>query len=375
MKIENFIYFDTYATLPCSKANNKFVLQYMNCFNPSNIYACKEKKLVENFINKIMKIFKCKEKNIILTSGGSESNSTIIYNKGIFNTKGKNIVICNLDHPSILNKALELSNYGIKFRIYKANNGLYEINNLMSLIDKSTCLVVLTYAFSEVGNNNNTELIAKQIKEKYPGIHIHLDYVQGFYKHEEFIDLSIFDSIAISFHKIGAMKGSGLLLIKDDRIVPLISGKQNHNLRGGTIAIELLASDYYAMLENEEMDNYIKNFGNLFPYLFNQIKQFGEDYLIYTSETTPVGNCLVVGFKNAKNKDIQSELLKYKIIIGTGSACSTKSLERNVHLFESFGENSKNYSPIRISWSKKTTKNDMDILLSELFSIIKKLRK
>lgn len=369
MKIDNYLYFDCYATIPCSKYNMQFVLNYMNCFNPSNNYAIKEKKLYKSLIEILKNLFNCNENQIIITSGGSEGNSTILFNKAIFNKNNKNIVISNLDHPSILNKAIELSKYNIKFKIYKAKNGIYNIHELLELINNDTSLLILTTVFSEIGNLNNIEDIAKKVKLKYPNIHIHLDNVQGFLKTKNY-DLQYIDSISISFHKIGAMKGCGALILKNNKIVPLISGKQNNELRGGTIPIENIASAFYAIQEN---NNYEKK-PDYFNYLLNNIKLYENDFLLYTNPSYALGNCLVIGFKNIKNKNIQDELCKLNIIVGTGTACSNNNINKNIHLFESFGEESKLYYPIRISWNKNTTKNDFDILLNELIAILKKMK-
>jgi len=363
MFVKGKTYLDCYATIPQSPANTGFSLKYMCNFNPHAPYSTNEHDIVNKLRALLVKLFKTQDANIIINSGGSEGNSTII---NYLKTKGKNIICSSLDHPSVINKIREIKSEGYDTKIINVKNGVLEWNDIKKLLDFKTNCIILTHVFSELGNKNDIGRLAGLIKQYFPHCHVHVDYVQGFLK-DKMPDFSNVDSASVSFHKVGALKGAGCLWVKDPyKLKPLISGSQNNSLRGGTIPVCNVASAYYALNEIQRL-NMMPDY-DLFSYLYNYLKKyFGDKVLIFTNPKKALGNCISFSLYNLCNKMIQLSLADKNIYIGTGSACSSKSLHNP--LIESFNVPNGFHMPMRISWSKHTKRSHIEKFLNELMPL------
>lgn len=380
MKLDNFVYLDSYATIPCSMDNIAFTTKYIRSLNPSAPYSIGHKVksyLVEESLKrKLAEVLHVNKSNILLNSGGSEGNSNIIISRGIF---GNGPVICStLDHSSILNGVYELYTRGIPVDIVKIKEGLITSDCFLKKITYNTNLVLLTHVFSEVGMVNDVEIIAKAIKQKCPSCHIHVDAVQSFMKIPKNIpNLENIDSLAASFHKLGADKGCGFLWVKDmSKLLPIVFGNHNNKKRGGTANVSGYASALYAIQETERLNAKNPNWGKLYIYLLNKIKEAYPDFIkVYTTPKHAFGNCLVVAFDNIDNRVIQNYLYDKNIIIGTGSACNSECVYKRGKVspvIDSYKAPINFAKPIRISWNKRTTKLCIDKLLNELIPFIYK---
>ena len=196
---------------------------------------------------------------IFYTSGGSESNSWALQGIAFANkSKGKHIITSKLEHASIMNacKSLE-ENFGFEVDYLPVNEeGCVEPLTLQKYLRQDTILVSLFAINNEVGSINDLDALALTIK-KYSQAYFHVDAIQALGKKE--MTMRQIDAMSFSAHKIGGLKGSGLL-IKPAGVpcLPIIyGGKQQEGLRGGTLdnAAVILWSKTYRLAREEYLSN------------------------------------------------------------------------------------------------------------------------
>lgn len=289
----------------------------------------------------------------IITSGGSESNSTAIHNyvyQSVFVNKMKpHFVSSTVEHPSITDYLVRLEQDGIAdvSWIKPQSNGEVPIDGIVSAIRPATTCIFLQSVNSETGCEQNLALLWNHISHISPRIRVHVDHVQGYRKIN--LPIGIADTISISLHKIGAPLGIGVLLYRKSlKLVPLIAGKQNDGMRGGTYNIGAIvaASHVLQSFEMKPMSHYKKQFLSLLSKVY-KILYFNPanpyQYMRESSGTDPVcvvysdEKCLphtvfmsiVVDSETVCGKVVKEILFRDGFTIGTGTACSANLDQTN----------------------------------------------
>ncbi len=361
----NILYFDNAATTkPLISAIEKAsVYNTEKFYNASALYhngleISKELAYSRQIISRSIS----DDFDVIFTSCGTESDNTAIFSY----CKRGNAVTTLGEHSAVHNAFTTLKNNGYDARFATLNkDGSVNINSLLSLIDKNTVFVSVVHVNNETGAVNDINKIAKLVKGINSRIVFHSDGVQAFMK----IPYKLCDEIdlySVSAHKINALKGVGALF-KNKKIRNLkpylIGGGQESGLRSGTenvfgikvfeyateTHLKTLKTDYSKALE---LKNEFINGLNL------------NRFTIISSETSsPYVICLSAN--GLKGEVLQHMLENDGVIIGTGSACSSKS--PHSRMLKSIG-----YEPsvldgvIRISFSFETTINEVKTLTTLL---------
>ena len=229
-------------------------------------------------------------------------------------------------------------------------------------------------ANNEIGNIYPIKEIGKIATAH--NILFHCDSVQAIGKIK--IDVKAFkvDMLSLSGHKINAPKGIGVLYIKNDvPFAPLIFGHQENNRRGGTEnvayiiglgkAVELILNDNY------EVNNQMQE---LRDYMEKKIKNNITDVIIYGDIENRLSNTSSIAFKGVNAEELLLMLESFNIFVSTGSACNSEIAEPS-HVLTACNTDLKNYSPIRVSLGKYNTKEEIDIFVKRLESIINTIRK
>ena len=247
--------------------------------NPSSLHQLgldAEKKIKEARFE-VAKLFKGKEKNIIFTSGGSESNNLAI--KGILGTyanRGNHIIISSIEHASIFHQVKKLEKNGIEVSYLPVDDkGFVDNEELKKLIRKDTLLVSIMHVNNEIGTVQKLEEIGKIIKEKNSNTIFHIDAVASFGKLPiEFIKWNA-DIISISGHKIHAPKGVGALFVKDNlKLNSLIDGgSQEWGMRAGTknVAGIVALGEACKIINEESVEKYLPQVEKINNYLRKRI--------------------------------------------------------------------------------------------------------
>ena len=368
------LYFDNAATtapsLDALKKAEIFNLEMY--FNPSTLYSgglnCA--KEIKYSRESILRNLGANAYDVIFTSCGSESDNMAIFccvKRGTFVTdKG--------EHSAVYKSFLELKNKGHKVVFTELNkDGTVNVDNLISNVKENNAdFVSIVHVNNETGGINDVNFIAKKIKEINNKIVVHVDGVQAYGKLPYRISQDV-DLYSISAHKINGLKGVGALLKKKNLSVsPLIfGGGQENGYRSGTENVfgikvfEYVGNDKYANLrENYKKVLYFKNnfLNNLDKSLFTIIS--GENSSPYI---------LTVSASGLRGEVIMHALEEKGVIIGNGSACSSKN--RFSRVIEACGyTNDILDGVIRISFSVLNTEEECYSAVEIINETVKKLK-
>ena len=236
------IYFDNSATTPVFPCVREVMMRTMedDFGNPSSMH--RKGMDAENYIRtaktQIAKTLKVDEKEILFTSGGTESNNTAILGTVSANPRlGKHLITSAIEHPSVANTMhwLEGQGYCVTY-LPVDHEGRISLEDLAAAIDDETILVSIMMVNNEIGTREPIEEISRVIKEKNPNTIFHVDAVQAYGKYVIRPKKWGIDLMSVSGHKIHGPKGIGFLYIRDKvKINPIIfGGEQQKGLRSGT---------------------------------------------------------------------------------------------------------------------------------------------
>ena len=367
------IYLDNAATTIPKKEFLIEAQQFNNekFYNPSALYhgAIENNKMLKNARENILKCLGSVNHQVIFTSCGSESDNMAIFctvKRGVFVTsKG--------EHSAVHNSFLELKNRGhqVEF-IDLLPNGAVDTEKLFAFA-KSVKIdfISLVHVNNETGAINDVNFIAKKLKEINPKLVFHVDGVQAFGKIPYKISSDI-DLYSISAHKINALKGTGALIKKKNlNINPLIfGGGQENGLRSGTENI--FGIKVFELATLNKYQNLTKNYeevAKLNQFVRESIKDYCE--IIHDDNASPY--ILMVAVAGLKGEIIMHALEKLDIIVGNGSACSSK--HKHSRILAACGYKEKTLDGvIRISFSSDTTKSECEIFVQKFIETILELK-
>lgn len=236
------IYFDNSATTPVFPCVREVMMRTMedDFGNPSSMHrkGMDAEKYIRTAKTQIAKTLKVDEKEILFTSGGTESNNTAILGTVSANPRlGKHLITSAIEHPSVANTMHWLEGQGYRVTYLPVDHeGRISLEDLAAAIDDETILVSIMMVNNEIGTREPIEEISRVIKEKNPNTIFHVDAVQAYGKYVIRPKKWEIDLMSVSGHKIHGPKGIGFLYIRDKvKINPIIfGGEQQKGLRSGT---------------------------------------------------------------------------------------------------------------------------------------------
>ena len=356
------VYLDYCATTPVSKDLLDLYVDVTNNYignaNSKHYFGRKSKELLEQAMNDIADQFNCYSREVVFTSGASESNTMAIMGTvGSLGFKGKHIITSKLEHKSILDlmKDLSMNGYRVDY-VNILSNGMIDLEDFEKKLCDDTILVSICGVNSEIGFVQPLDEMRKIIDKKKIKCFFHSDLTQALGKIK--IDLSSVDMASFSSHKIYAPIGCGILYKKRTiRISKLIYGTNVNSLyRGGTPALPLIVTFAKAIEIAQEnvFDNHTKC-------------EILRDILIDGLSKYPVrinSNELcvphIVNFSLLEySNDLFVELLSDNgICVSTNTACCSSNNE-SVILKELTNDKKVYETSIRISLSYLTSKDDV----------------
>lgn len=356
------IYLDYSATTPVLDtvldSYVRVTKDYIGNANSIHTLGVKSKELMMKATKQISEYLNCSFREIIYTSGASESNSTAIIGSALkYSNRGKHIITSKLEHKSVLETMEYLSTLGYEISYCPLNSdGSLNMKELENLIREDTILVSFCYINSEIGMKTSLKTIRQILNKKNKLTIFHSDMTQALGKVN--IDLSDVDLASFSSHKIYSPKGIGILYKKENiNITPLIWGlTDNAPYRGGTPALPLIVSFAKAIRIN--LDNLEENIEKV-KKLNNRLVEGLKDLDIHiNSNNMCIPHIFNLSLKKIKSETFVRALEKENIYISTTTACS--SLEASTLLKEITNDKDINTTSIRISISAYTTKEEID---------------
>ena len=352
------VYLDYSATTPVDErvldSYLKVTRDYIGNANSIHTLGSKSKELLLQATNQIADILNCHPKELIFTSGASESNTTAIKGVAIkYINRGKHIITSKLEHKSVLEVMGYLSSIGFEIDFVNLKeNGQIDLHHLEELIRPDTIMVSICCVNSETGFKQPLKTIRQVINKKNPNVIFHSDLTQALGKTRFY--LSDLDLASFSSHKIYAPKGVGILYKRRDlNIDTLIYGTtENCPFRGGTPALPLIVSFAKAMrLANDKLDSNIKKCEKLKEEL---VKGLSKYPIQINSNELCVPQIVNFSLLKIKSETFVHALEKHEIYVSTTTACS--SLEESTVLKAiAKGDKSVSTTSIRVSISHQTT--------------------
>lgn len=356
------IYLDYSATTPVSDeildSYIKVTKEFIGNANSIHTEGVKSKELLMQATNQVSNILDINPKEIIWTSGASESNTFAILGIATrYQKKGKHIITSYLEHKSVLDTMDFLEKIGFEISYVKLKeNGQVDLKDLESLIRNDTILISICAVNSEVGFKAPLKTIRQVINKKNPDVIFHSDMTQALGKRT--FDLKDVDLASFSAHKIYAPKGMGMLYKKDKiNLDPMIFGTtENCPLRGGTPALPLIVAFSKAIrISYDNLDKNIKKIEKLRSILLKGLSEF--DIKINSNELC-VPHIVNISLLKIKSETFVRAIERENIYISTNTACS--SLLESTVLKAITNDKNISTTSIRISISHITTVEEIN---------------
>lgn len=376
------IYLDNAATTAmfpqCLDIYKKYAVD--EYFNPSALYApaLTAAKAVKSAREQIAKALGCSADNVIFTASGSEADNFAI-TCGTRRKKGK-IIVSATEHAAVYNCAKAFAEAGgYTFAVAPCDRyGAVIYDEFVKLLDEDVAFVSVMHVCNETGALNDIKALCAEVKRRCPDAVFHSDGVQAFCKLKVNVaDLGV-DLYSVSGHKIHAPKGVGALYISPRlNLHPFIyGGGQERNLRSGTENVAgICAFGYAAERMNASIAETFDRQKRLQKKLTDGLASEYGAFVRINTDLQHSGSNIVSFSMNGIRGEVMLHFLESKgIIVGTGSACSSKKAAERIPsalgLTGAFSEGT-----LRISFDENTTESDIDSLLAALADGVKLLGK
>ncbi len=360
-------YFDNSATTkPCAEAVEAMTDALTNCWgNPSSLHyiGLEADKVLENARREIAARLSCDSSEIYFTSGGTESNNLALTGAARkLKRQGKRIVSTSVEHPSVDETLNRLADEGFEvIKLKVGTDGKINEDELYSAITADTVLITMMLVNNEVGSIMPVAAARRAAaRAKAPAL-IHCDAVQAFGKMPVKPSALGVDMMTVSSHKIHGPKGVGALYIKKGtKINPLVyGGEQEMKIRPGTQAMPAIAGFGAAAKALPDIVAELEKITELRDYMLDGFKKLGGIEINSPCDALPfVTNISVTGIKS---EPMLNFLSSKGVCVSAGSACSKGKKSRV--LTEMGLDRDRMESPLRISFSRFTTKEEIDYLI------------
>lgn len=338
---------------------------YIGNANSLHKLGMEAKQLSDLATRQIASLLGVKEKEIIYTSGASESNNTAIIGTALqYQKRGKHILTTDLEHSSITEACVYLRTLGFEIeQIPLMEDGTVDLSSLKERVRQDTILVTLASVSSELGIRQPVEEIGTILKA-YPKCLFHVDMTQSIGKVS--IPFDLIDLASFSAHKFYGIKGIGCLVKKETvRLVPLIhGGKSTTEFRSGTPALPLIVSMAKAlrMALEHEREKY-------------EMVEAREEVLIdglhmlegmkVNHPESAIPHIVNFSLMTVKPETMLHALEESEIYISTKTACA-KGSSQSIAVYALTRNQKQAETSMRVSISHKTTATEIEYFLTKL---------
>lgn len=378
-------YLDNSATTRTADEVVKIMIEAMqvNYGNPSSKHmkGVDGEKYVKEAASIIAKSLKVLDKEILFTSGGTESNNTAIIGTAMANKrKGNHLIVSSVEHASVKEPFNFLEREGFRVTYLPVNSeGIVDLEALKDALDDETILVSCMHVNNEIGAVEPIEEIGRIVKEYNPDIIYHVDAIQSYGKYKIYPKKIGIDLLSVSGHKIHGPKGSGFLFIKDKtRIKPIIyGGGQQKGMRSGTENVPAIAGLGKAveLIYNEHFDEKINHLYEIKDYLIDGLTKIEDVKINSKKGDLSAPQIVSASFKNVRAEVLLHALEEKEIYVSSGSACSSNKPGLSNTLVAIGLPNDLLDSTIRFSFNYGTSKEEIDYTLEVLNTLVPQLRR
>ena len=378
------VYLDNSATTRCLPEVAALMTHIMceDYGNPSSMHkkGIESEKYVRYARETIAKCMKVQEKEILFTSGGTESNNIALIGGAYANHRaGRHIITTRIEHPAVAQPCAYLEEQGFDVTYLPVDaNGVIRLSDLERAMTRNTILVSIMHTNNEIGSTQPIAEAGALIKRMNPHTLFHVDAVQGFGKFRIYPKRMNIDLLSVSSHKIHGPKGVGFLYINEKaKVRPIIfGGGQQKGMRSGTENVPGIAG----MAKAVEM--VYEDFEAKIDYLYSIRTRFVEGVSgiegikingPFGSEGAP--HIVSVSIQGVRSEVMLHALEEKGIYVSAGSACSSNRPSTSATLKSIGIEKQYLDSTIRFSFSFFTTEEDIDYTISCMKELIPTLRR
>ncbi len=373
------IYLDNGATTAVDKEVVEAMLPFFKdkYGNASSMHHAGQdaRKAVDDARQKIADALGAEAKEIIFTSGGTESDNLAIKGAARANKeKGNHIITTKIEHPAVLSTCKKLEKEGFSVTYLDVDpDGLVSPESLEKAITDKTILVSIIHGNNEIGTVQDIAGLGKICREK--GVLFHTDAVQSFTKVPLDVSLLPVDMMSISAHKIHGPKGTGALYVRaGTRLKPLMQGGSHEfKMRPGTENVPGIVG--FARAAEIALAVDVSKITEVRNHAFKQIiKEIDNIKVNGPRDEMRLCNNINISFANVEGEALGSYLDIDGICVSTGSACSSQTLEPS-HVLLAIGLSKEIANgTLRMTLSKHTTKEEIDKAVESLKKHTEKLR-
>lgn len=372
------IYMDHAATTPVDQRVVEAMAPYFSekYGNPSSLYsAAREAKMaMEEARAEIAALINAGPEEIIVTSGGTESNNLALKGTAFAKKKG-HIVTSAIEHHAILHPLKWLEERGFKVTYLPVSeDGILDAESVADAIRKDTILISIMHANNEIGTIQPIGEIGNIAAER--GIYFHTDAVQSVGKIPVDVEKMKIGMLSISSHKLYGPKGVGALYLrKGVKIDPLLhGGGHERKRRSGTENVSgIVGLGKACEISKKEMGKEGKRLTQLRDRLIKNVLKIENSWLNGHPKKRLPGNANF-GFKFIEGESIILELDFNGIMANTGSACSTSSLKPS-HVLTAIGLRPEyTHGSLRATLGRQNTKEEVDYVIETLSKVVSRLR-
>jgi cysteine desulfurase len=381
-EIKKPIYLDYQSTTPLDPKALEAMMPYFteNFGNPhsrSHSFGWAAEEATDIAREQVADLIGANPKEIIFTSGATESNNIAVKGIAEFHKNQKNhIITLTTEHKCVLESVRYLEQHGFQTTFLPVQkNGLVDLNILKAAITDKTILISVMAVNNEIGVIQPLKEIGQICRDK--GVYFHTDAAQAFGKIPLDVNELNIDLMSISAHKIYGPKGIGALYVRRKprvRLSPIISGGgQERGLRSGTLATPIVAGfGAAAKIAKERMAQDHQHIENLANKFYKRLKNNIPDIYLNGDEFLRYPGNINISFAYIEGESLMMAIKD--LAVSSGSACTSASLEPSYVLKALGVKDEMAHSSIRFGIGRFTTEAEIDYAADLIIGAINKLR-
>jgi cysteine desulfurase len=383
MAVKLPVYFDNHATTPVDPRVLEAMLPYFtekfgNAASRNHEFGWRAEEAVENARAQIARLINAHPKEIVFTSGATESDNLAI--KGVAEThrpKGNHIITQVTEHKAVLDSCKRLESYGCEITYLPVNrDGLIDPDDLAKAITPKTILISIMYANNEIGVIQPIAQIGKIAKKH--NVLFHVDAVQAIGKIPVDVQKDGIDLLSISAHKLYGPKGVGALYVrrKNPRVqlAPMIDGGgHERGMRSGTLNVPgIVGFGKACELCQKEMAAEAARLGPMRDKLKKAIESGLDNTAINGSLMHRLPNNLNISFAYVEGESLLMGI--NDVAVSSGSACTSAAIEPSYVLRALGVSDDLAHSSIRFGLGRFNTEEEVDYVAARVIETVKRLR-
>src|SRR6186713_3179690 len=377
------IYMDYHATTPVDPRVVEAMLPYFtqqfgNAASRNHAFGWEAEEAVENARKQVADLIGASAKEVIFTSGATESNNLAI--KGVaemYREKGNHVITCVTEHKAVIDTCKKLEKQGMRVTYLPVQkDGRISLDDLRAAITAKTILITIMTANNEIGVLQPIAEIGAIAKEK--GILFHTDAVQAVGKVPFDVNQNKVDLVSLSGHKFYGPKGVGALYVRrrNPRVLlaeQISGGGHERGMRSGTLNVPgIVGLGAAAALAKAEMSTESARLSAMRDRLNKKLHDNLDEIYINGSVEHRLPHNLNISFAYVEGESLLMGI--NDVAVSSGSACTSASLEPSYVLKALGAGDDLAHSSIRFGLGRWTTEAEVDYVADKLVTVVTRLR-